>query len=348
MDLISKDKIDGILGSYKNFRIATICSHSSLQIFRSAREEGIRTIGIVKRDKKRLYESFHYGKPDEFLIVDSFEEIPVHDLVARNAIVVPHGSFVEYVGEKVDRMEVPIYGNRASLIWERDREKMFEWIRLSGIKTPGLLKPDEITSPSLVKFSGAKGGRGYRIVSSKAEFEKNFGSKECVIQEFIIGVRAYPHFFFSLFSKTGYQTKQGRIELIGVDKRMESSADEIARAVSAGMSPKMTFTVIGNEPIVLRESLLSDYMEIGRKISEKSFDLFGGIFGPYCVETIINEDLEIYAFEVSARIVAGTNIYPDGSPYSIYYYKEPMSMGRRIARELKEAKKKGRMNEIIY
>jgi 5-formaminoimidazole-4-carboxamide-1-(beta)-D-ribofuranosyl 5'-monophosphate synthetase len=110
----------------------------------------------------------------------------------------------------------------------------------------------------------------------------------------------------------------------------------------------MSFTVIGNEPLVLRESLLSEYMEIGRKISEKSFDLFGGLFGPFCVETIITEELEIYAFEVSARIVAGTNVFPEGSPYSVYYYDKPMSVGKRIACELKMAAKKKRLPELVY
>jgi 5-formaminoimidazole-4-carboxamide-1-(beta)-D-ribofuranosyl 5'-monophosphate synthetase len=346
MDL--KDKINGILASYKKFSVATICSHSSLQIFKGAREMGIKTIGIVRKDKKALYESFPYAKPDEFIVVDDFKDIDANELVARNAIVVPHGSFVEYVGEKVDALEVPIYGNRASLSWERSRDKMFEWMHKAGIKTPRLITPDEIDGPCLVKFPGAKGGRGYRIITSRKEFDNFVGGRECMIQEFIIGVRAYPHYFFSPLSKQGYKTKQGRIELMGVDKRIESSADEIARAVSAGMSPKMTFTVIGNEPIVLRESLLYEYMEMGRKISEKSFDLFGGIFGPYCIETIIDENLEIYAFEVSARIVAGTNVYPDGSPYSTYYYKEPMSMGKRIAKELKDGFKKKRLAEMIY
>jgi 5-formaminoimidazole-4-carboxamide-1-(beta)-D-ribofuranosyl 5'-monophosphate synthetase len=110
----------------------------------------------------------------------------------------------------------------------------------------------------------------------------------------------------------------------------------------------MAFTVIGNEPLVLRESLLYDYMEIGRSISEVSFGLFGGMIGPFCVETIITEELEIYAFEISARIVAGTNVYPEGSPYSAYYYKEPMSAGRRIAKELKKAVKLKRLKEIVY
>ena len=168
------------------------------------------------------------------------------------------------------------------------------------------------------------------------------------IRDSIIGVRAYPHYFSSPISKIGYKTKYGRLEILGVDKRVESSADEIARAVSAGLKPPLSFTVVGNEPMVLRESLLYDYMEIGRKVYEKSFDLFGGIFGPFCIETIINDDLEIFAFEISARIVAGTNVYIPNSPYSLFYYKESMNMGRRIARELKTAKKLGRLSEIIY
>ena len=41
--------------------------------------------------------------------------------------------------------------------------------------------------------------------------------------------------------------------------------------------------------------------------------------------------------QVSARIVAGTNLFIDGSPYSYLNYSEPMSTGRRIAREIKNA-----------
>lgn len=346
--MLPRKEIDGILSDYKDFSIATICSHSSLQIFKGAREEGIKTIGIVQKDKRKLYESFPLGRPDEFIEVDSYQDIPVDELVKKQAIVIPHGSFVEYVGEGLDRMAIPIYGNRASLTFERSREKMLDWLRKAGIKTPRTYKPEEIDGPVMVKFPGAKGGRGYTIVSSEKEFRERVKGKQCMIQEFLIGVRAYPHFFFTPFDDRGYKTKEGWLELLGVDRRVESSADEIARAVSLGISPKMTFTVIGNEPLVLRESLLSDYMEIGRKISEKSFELFGGLFGPFCVETIITEELEIYAFEVSARIVAGTNVFPEGSPYSVYYFDKPMSVGKRIARELKIASKKKRLAEVVY
>ena len=347
--MLEKEKIDEILSGYKKFRIATICSHSSLQIFKGAREEGIKTIGIVQKDKRKLYESFPLGCPDEFIEVDNYSDIPVDELVEKEAIVIPHGSFVEYVGKAFDDMEVPVYGNRASLAWERSREKMLKWIRKAGIKTPRIFKPDEIDGPVMVKFPGAKGGRGYLIVKSEEEFRREVGDdKECMIQEFLIGVRAYPHYFFSPFKGNGYKTKHGELELLGVDRRVESSADEIARSVSLGIKPQMTFTVIGNEPMVLRESLLSEYMEIGEKMIETSFELFGGMPGPFCVETIITEELEIFAFEISARIVAGTNVFPDGSPYSTYYYKEPMSVGRRIARELKHAVKMKKLGEVVY
>jgi len=347
--MLGKEKIDSILSGYKGkFKIATICSHSSLQIFAGAREEGIKTIGICKKENKKFYESFPRAKPDEFLFVDDYKDIDENELVVRDAIIVPHGSFVEYVGEKFDSLAVPIYGNRKSVMWERSRERMFEWMKKAGLKTPRIFKPENIDGPALVKFPGAKGGRGYMIVGSQKEFDLKVGDRECMIQEFLIGVRAYPHFFFSPISEIGYETAHGRIELLGVDKRVESSADEIARAVSAGLKVPLTFTVIGNEPMVLRESLLPEYMEIGAKVSDASFGLFGGLFGPYCIETIITEDLEIYAFEISARIVAGTNVYPRRSPYSSYYYEEPMSTGRRIARELKVASGKKRLKEIVY
>ena len=346
--MLERQKIDDILSNYGDFKIATICSHSSLQIFKGARDEGIKTIGIVQKNRRKLYESFPYGKPDEFIEVEGFDDIPVKELVEKQAIVIPHGSFVEYVGKKFDDIKVPIYGNRESIAWERSREKMFEWLKAAGIKTPRIMKPEEIDRPAMVKFPGAKGGEGYVIVRSEEEFHENVKQKEFMIQEFLIGVRAYPHYFFSPFGQHGYRTKQGHIELLGVDRRVESSADEIGRSIAIGIEPKMAFTVVGNEPMILRESLLSQYMEIGRKVSESSFDLFGGMIGPYCVETMITEELEIYAFEISARIVAGTNVYPDGSPYSTYYYNEPMSAGRRIARELKNAAKNKKLKEIVY
>ncbi|MDD5337206.1 MAG: formate--phosphoribosylaminoimidazolecarboxamide ligase [Candidatus ainarchaeum sp.] len=347
--MIEKSRIDSIISSYKKPAVATICSHSSLQIFHGAKLEGLKTIGICLRGKEKIYDAFPLAKPDEFLFVDSYAQIPVSELVSRNAIIVPHGSFVEYVGEKLDNLPIPVLGNRSSLVWERSREKMFEWMSKAGLRTSRVFSnPQEIDRPAIVKFPGAKGGMGYVIVNSYDEYRNKVGNKPAMIQEFLSGVRAYPHYFYSPLNAKGYRAGKGSVELLGVDRRVESNADEIGRALYANAKASMGFTVVANEPLVLRESLLPEYMEIGKKVSEAADKLFGGIPGPFCVETIITEKMEIYAFEISARIVAGTNMFSDSSPYSVFMDKKPMSMGRRIAIEIKEAAKKKRLPEIVY
>ena len=65
------------------------------------------------------------------------------------------------------------------------------------------------------------------------------------------------------------------------------------------------------------------------------------------MESIIKDDLDIVVFEFSGRIVAGTNIYVGGSPYSQLYWDEPMSTGRRIAREIKLAVEKGVVDRVV-
>ena len=42
--MLDKKKIEDLLSDYDDFKIATICSHSSLQIFHGAREEGVKTV----------------------------------------------------------------------------------------------------------------------------------------------------------------------------------------------------------------------------------------------------------------------------------------------------------------
>ena len=345
--MFAKEKVDQILDSYDGFCIATICSHSALQIFNGAKAMGVKTIGICTEASRELYESFPYAKPDEFLMVKDYSRIPAEELVEKQAVLVPHGSLVEYAGMHIDSLGVPIFGNRGSLIYERSREKMFGWMKKSGLKVPKLLKPDQIDGPAIVKFPGAKGGRGYLVVNSPEEYYARIGKNTpTMIQEFIVGIRAYVHYFHSFDGKAGYTTSYGRVEMTGVDRRMESNADEIARQLSVGANIPISFTVMGNQSLVLRESLLPKYMEMGRGVCNSSYELFGGIHGPFCIETIITEELDIYSFEISARIVAGTNLLT--SPYSLYTNGKEFTTGMRIAQELKDAFRKKRITEIIY
>ncbi|MEA2000197.1 MAG: DUF1297 domain-containing protein, partial [Euryarchaeota archaeon] len=141
------------------------------------------------------------------------------------------------------------------------------------------------------------------------------------------------------------------VELLSMDIRYESNIDGIARLsyILQDSHPEPSFVVTGNLPVVIRESLLPRVLEMGQKVIETSRELFSpGLIGPFCIETVCTEDLEFIAFEISARIVAGTNLYINGSPYSQLLYQEPMSTGRRISREIKEALKAQSLSEVIY
>ncbi|MEM4959197.1 MAG: DUF1297 domain-containing protein, partial [Nanopusillaceae archaeon] len=62
---------------------------------------------------------------------------------------------------------------------------------------------------------------------------------------------------------------------------------------------------------------------------------------------VVDRDANIKIFEFSGRIVAGTNLYVNGSPYTYLYWDEPMSVGRRIAREIRLAVEKNRLSSVI-
>ncbi|MDH4123337.1 MAG: formate--phosphoribosylaminoimidazolecarboxamide ligase [Thermoplasmata archaeon] len=355
--MVSKDKIRRILDSYdkKNITIATGCSHTSLQIFHGAKLEGFRTLGISVQQKTKMYDAFPAAKPDDFLYVDSYAQlIDMTDyLIEQNVIVVPHGSFVEYMTPAIfESWEVPSFGNRMVLDWEADREKEREWLTSAGVKMPRIISDaQKIDRPVLVKYHGAKGGRGFFIAKDYPEFKMGLEhAKKYHIQEYVLGTRYYVHFFYSPIKTEGYKLSKGVLELLSMDRRDESNIDEMYKLGSVeelkrhGFFP--TFVVTGNVPIVARESLLPKFFDLGERIIESSFNLFGGLIGPFCIESIVTDQLDVVVFEVSARIVAGTNPYISGSSYSDLI-QPGLSTGRRIAQEIKLGVEKGLLHEII-
>jgi 5-formaminoimidazole-4-carboxamide-1-(beta)-D-ribofuranosyl 5'-monophosphate synthetase len=334
--------------------ITTVCSHSSLQIFHGARVEGYRTLGICAGTPPRYYEAFPLARPDEFLSVPKLTDIvgEVPRLKAATAVLVPHGSFVEYLGpERFAELDVPVFGNRAVLAWESDREKERFWLESAGVPMPRrYATPEEVDGPAIVKYYGAKGGKGFFLAKNRDALIGFKPTGPHVIQEYVLGTRYYCHFFYSPLSTTGYRVGPGSLELLGMDRRDEANIDELYKLgaheelLRAGIRP--TFVVTGNVPVVIRESLLPQVFDVGARIVERSIELFGGMVGPFCVEGIMTEQLEFKVFEISTRIVAGTNVYVHGSPYSDLMAPD-MSMGRRIALELKRARTEGRLHEIL-
>ena len=354
---MAKINIYDMLAKYdkNNLSIATVCSHSSLQIFNGARKEGFKTLGISVGEEKKFYDAFPLGKPDEFFIVDNYKDILKYteELREKNAIVIPHGSFVEYLGaEKFLILDLPTFGNRNVLSWESDRNKERKWLEGAGLTMPQEIKdPKDIDKPVIVKYHGAKGGKGFFVAKTFSEFQKRINkNKSFTIQEFVMGTRYYLHYFYSPIHNNAYKLSKGSLQLLSMDRRDETTIDEVQRLGSIaeleelGIHP--TFVVTGNIPIVMRESLLPMVFKMGEAVVVKSLDLFGGVIGSFCLETVVTEDLEFKVFEISARIVAGTNPYVSGSPYSEFIQPD-MSTGRRIAQEIKFAAKKDLLEEIL-
>jgi len=368
--MITKDKIDSILSKHgrKNISIATYCSHSALNIFYGARKEGFKTVGIAQEKEIPFYNAFQEASPDIYLPVEEHKNMLEREfqkhLRGHNAIVIPHGSFVEYVGAKnlENEFKVPMQGNRKVLAWESDREKQKQWLREAGVKTPTeFASPSDIDRLSIVKFHGAKGGKGFFFARNEKDFYKEMEKRKkdpekekYFIQEYVFGSRFYPHLHFSPFSGRGLKINDGWLEMLGYDIRRESNIDELHRA---GLSRdelrkkgiEESFTVVGNEATVPREKHQAKYLSIGRQIVEASQRLFSpGMLGPFCPETIITKDEEVYTFEISTRIVAGTNVWsPHGSPEAWYTWGEEMPMGKRIAREIKIGIERDELEKIV-
>jgi 5-formaminoimidazole-4-carboxamide-1-(beta)-D-ribofuranosyl 5'-monophosphate synthetase len=339
--------------------VAVISSHSALQILKGARDEGLETVLLCLKGRERLYS--RYGLADKTIPIGSVEDLLKEGVQGKiskgGSILIPHGTLISGGKlEKFERLFKPrVFGNRFIFRWEFDRELKDRILKEGGIAVPKVFQTGErIDRPVIVKLPGAEGGRGYFVARGEKDLESKLkdvsrrglikkGEEESIfIQEYVMGVTLYPHFFYSPLS--------GELELLGCDRRYESSVDGLGRIMARDqieMDLTPTFRVMGNIPIVLRESLLMDVFEAGEGFVGSAKKLVPpGMIGPFCLEMICDEDGKLFTFEFSGRIVAGTNLYVGGSPYSDLIYDEPMSMGRRIAREIKRASEEGQVDRV--
>lgn len=336
--------------------VSTLGSHCALQVLKGAKDEGFKTILVCENKRKNLYQRFKFI--DELVLVDNFTKISdgsVLNILQKNeSILVPHGTLISSMNsEQIESIKVRFFGNRWILRWEADRNLKEKLMRESKLETPKTINsPSEINGLVIAKLHGAAGGKGYFLAWDKKSFAERAaklekqgmikGEDDLYIQEYVFGVPVYLQYFYSALTN--------EVELLGIDRRYESDVDGLGRVPSrhqqeAGVEP--SYNVIGNIPLVLRESLLEEVYSMGERFVEASTKLVKpGMLGPFCIEGVYDKDGNFTAFEFSARIVAGTNLYVEGSPYSAFLYNEPMSMGRRIAREIKVARENDALKKV--
>lgn len=331
-----------------DYKIGTLASHSALQILKGAKDEGFKSVAICAKGREEPYKSFKVA--DEILTIDTMQDAGKleQQLIDEKVIMIPHGSFFSAFGlDNLLKMDMLYFGNKHILPHEESREKQRHWLADSGLTLPRIYdKPEDIDGPTIIKFYGASGGKGYFLAHNPEEFErkiKEHPGKSYIIQEYIVGAPMYVHYFYSPLTD--------ELEIMSMDKRYETNVDSIGR-ISAqdqlDLNIESSYNIMGNSPVVVRESLLPIIFKMGRQVIDQSKKLNKhGLFGPFCLETIVTPDLEFYVFEISARIVAGTNPYINGSPYTDLRYDEPMSTGRRVAREIKHAIEQDNLDKVL-
>jgi len=336
--------------------VATLGSHCALQVLKGAKDEGFKTILVCEKKREKLYRRFKFI--DELIIVEKFSDIlnqEIQDkLKQQDAILIPHGTLISQMSsEEIESINTPVFGNKWILRWESDREMKEKLMREAALPMPKpVTDPKDIEKLVIVKRQGAAGGKGYFMAANEEDYntKRNQLISEGVIskdetlyiQEYAAGVLAYLQFFYSPLTN--------ELEFFGVDQRHESDIEGLGRIPSEQQlkSKKVpSFNVIGNSPLVLRESLLDEVYTMAENFVKASAKLVPpGMNGPFCIEGVYDENAQFSAFEFSARIVAGTNIFMNGSPYTTLIFDEPMSMGRRIAREIKEADTNNQLKNI--
>ncbi|SVA97728.1 uncharacterized protein METZ01_LOCUS150582 [marine metagenome] len=337
--------------------IATLGSHCALQVLKGAKDEGFKTILLCEKKREHLYRRF--GFIDEIFLMDSFLELFEQNcesmLQENNSILIPHGTLISQMSsEQIESIKTPMFGNKYILRWESDRALKEQLMKEAKLNVPkSIPNSKQINSLVIAKRHGAAGGKGYFLASSEEEYNKKrdklvkqgliSGDNDLYIQEYSSGVLAYLQFFYSPL--------KNELEFFGVDQRHESDIDGLARIPAENQlatDKTSSFNVIANSPLVLRESLLDDVYKMGENFVEASAKLVPpGMNGPFCIEGVYDDEAHFHTFEFSARIVAGTNIFITGSPYTALIYDEPMSMGRRIAREIKQAETENKLKNII-
>jgi len=168
--------------------------------------------------------------------------------------------------------------------------------------------------------------------------------RDASIEELVVGAHFNANYFYSRV--------RGRLELHGFDRRIQSNLDGVYRLPAKdqiGLDIDVRYIEVGHEPATIRESLLEKVFEIGYKFVDAVGKLVPpGAIGPFTLQFIVTPDLDLVVYDVAPRIGGGTNAYMgSGSQYSKLYFGKPISMGRRIAIEIREAIEQGKLEEVV-
>jgi 5-formaminoimidazole-4-carboxamide-1-(beta)-D-ribofuranosyl 5'-monophosphate synthetase len=382
---LPREEIRALLARYPPSPVvATVGSHSALDIADGAVSEGLPNLVLGETGRATPYAQYFRtirdaggarvrGCVDEVWAYPKFADLAApaaqERLRAHGALLVPNRALSSYVPLDVieHELRVPIVGSRAMLrIEERsERENYYTLLAAAGIPIPEVVSgPDAIDGLCIVKLPHAtrRLERGFFTAASPAEYLAKVERLEARgvvapadlaharIERYVLG----PVFNFNFFFSPLVPRADG-LELLGVDERRESNLDGLVRLPAAqqlelGEADRIpVYTVVGHGTLTVRESILEEVFALGERFVDAARARYPpGILGPFCLQTCIDHAGRPVVFDVAARIGGGTNVHLGlGHPYGNALWREPMSTGRRIAREIRRAASEGRLGEIV-
>lgn len=361
------EKIPEVIRSYDphRIRIGVLGSHSALEIASGAKQEGFETVVVCQKGRDKTYTKYYRNLFDHIILLDKFSDITSESTVKKLTdlctIFVPNRSFSVYAGyENIEeKFAVPLMGNRYMLrTEERNTPRNQQYLlQNAGIATPKIFKsPSEIDRLVIVKVPEKTRAieRAFFYASSPEEYEKKAAErikkgviseealKQAVIEEYVIGAKFNANFFWSPLT--------GEIDLLGFDRRVQTDLDGV---LDLPASEQLELNIlaqnieIGHMGATMRESQLEKVFTAAERfvdVCKKEYP--PGMVGLFALQGAVTKDLEFYVFDVSPRVPGCPCVEPT-SPYMKYKYGFEVGPGRRVAMEIKQAIKAGRLAEVV-
>ena len=369
--MITRKDIQKIINGYdlKDIHIGTLGGHSALDICNGAKKYGLKTVVVCQKGREKTYSDYYRNLVDEIILVDKFGDVvkkEVQEKLRRlNTIFVHSRYFWVYCNfdEVENDFKVPIFGSRSLLRAEErtGKKNQYHLLGKAGIKYPKQFSnPEDIDRLVIVKASEAERAweRAFFFASSFKEYaEKAEGLvkqkiitkdslKNAIIEEFVLGVQVNLNFFYSPLN--------GKIELIGTDTRRQTNLDGLLRLpateqIEALKKIRPQYVESGHIACTMKESLLEKAFDIGERfVSATKKEFSPGIIGPFALQAAVTPGPpkeEFIVFDLSARIPGSPGI--KATPYTEYLYGQPLSMGERIAMEIKNAAEQNRLIDVL-
>lgn len=373
--MIKPDEIKQLLDRYdKRFiTIGVLGGHSALDVCHGAKRYGLRTLAVCQKGRELTYTKYYKSREgkgivDDIILVNKFSDITKPAIIAqlqeKNTIFIHNRYFWVYCdfNDIENKFFVPIYGSRNLVrLEERDQPKnQYYLLEKAGIRTPRRFKdPKKIDRLVLVKVNEADRTyeRAFFLVKNYKDFKQKADDliarkmitaqdlRKAVIEEYIIGTQINCNFFYSPLTE--------ELELMGTDTRRQTNLDGFLRLPANEqlealqyMKPKMIET--GHIAVTVKESLLEKMFEIGERfVATCKKATPPGIIGPFALQGAVVAEQgkeEIVIFDVSFRIPGspGTKF----TPYTAYLHRENLSYGERIALELKQGMREGKLDTL--